>query len=154
MQPAITPTMTAQNPHLDIQGNPSTAKSSIRLLNDRSNGAPLKVLSEYDWNFWQHDGFVVTRSTVPEEQVQRLAKFLWEFEEKDPGEPATWYTPPRAEMQKKELTNTGMVEVYNHQYLWDNRQTPKARGGIVPAGQKTTGAGQMVLLTMPINSLL
>ena len=25
----------------------------------------------------------------------------------------------------KELTNTGMVEVYNHQYLWDNRQFPK-----------------------------
>jgi ectoine hydroxylase-related dioxygenase (phytanoyl-CoA dioxygenase family) len=25
----------------------------------------------------------------------------------------------------KELTNTGMVEVYNHQLLWDNRQYPK-----------------------------
>ena len=25
----------------------------------------------------------------------------------------------------KELTNTGMVEIYNHQYLWDNRQYPK-----------------------------
>ena len=24
----------------------------------------------------------------------------------------------------KELANTGMVEVYNHQYLWDNRQHP------------------------------
>jgi ectoine hydroxylase-related dioxygenase (phytanoyl-CoA dioxygenase family) len=23
------------------------------------------------------------------------------------------------------LTNTGMVEIYNHQYLWDNRQHPK-----------------------------
>jgi hypothetical protein len=28
-------------------------------------------------------------------------------------------------MKMKELTNTGMVEVYNHQYLWDNRQHPK-----------------------------
>jgi hypothetical protein len=28
-------------------------------------------------------------------------------------------------MQMKELTNTGMVEVYNHQTLWDNRQMPK-----------------------------
>jgi hypothetical protein len=28
-------------------------------------------------------------------------------------------------MQMKELTNTGMVEVYNHQALWNNRQMPK-----------------------------
>jgi hypothetical protein len=25
----------------------------------------------------------------------------------------------------KELNNTGMVEIYNHQYMWDNRQYPK-----------------------------
>ena len=24
----------------------------------------------------------------------------------------------------KELNNTGMLEIYNHQYLWDNRQEP------------------------------
>jgi ectoine hydroxylase-related dioxygenase (phytanoyl-CoA dioxygenase family) len=28
-------------------------------------------------------------------------------------------------MQMKELNNTGMVEIYNHQYLWDNRQYPR-----------------------------
>jgi hypothetical protein len=67
----------------------------------------------------------VIRNAVPKEQVKRLADFLWEFEEKDPHDPETWYAPPRAEMQMKELTNTGMVEVYNHQYLWDNRQHPK-----------------------------
>ena len=62
---------------------------------------------------------------MPKEQVKILADFLWEFEEKDPNNPDTWYAPPRAEMMMKELTNTGMVEVYNHQYLWDNRQYPK-----------------------------
>src|SRR5687768_212627 len=28
-------------------------------------------------------------------------------------------------MQRKDLYNTGMVEIYNHQYMWDNRQYPK-----------------------------
>ena len=28
-------------------------------------------------------------------------------------------------MKMKELTNTGMVEIYNHQYLWENRQYPR-----------------------------
>lgn len=118
-------TMAPANAHTDIPGNPSTAKSSNVRLNDRSNGKPLKLLSEEDWDFWTTNGYIVIRDAVPKEQVKKLADFLWEFEEKDPNNPETWYAPPRAEMKMKELTNTGMVEVYNHQYLWDNRQYPK-----------------------------
>ena len=66
----------------------------------------------------------------PKNRWKRLANFLWEFEEKDPNDPETWYAAPRAEMKMKELTNTGMVEVYNHQYLWDNRQYAKSASGI------------------------
>ena len=118
-------TMIPGNAHKDIPGNPSTAKSSTIKLNDRSNGEPLRVLTEEDWKCWIHNGYVVIKNAVPKEQAKRTADFLWEFEEKDPGDPNTWYTPPRAEIQMKELTNTGMVEVYNHQYLWNNRQTEK-----------------------------
>ncbi|HET9825005.1 MAG TPA: phytanoyl-CoA dioxygenase family protein, partial [Chitinophagaceae bacterium] len=121
----MAPTMGIANAHKDIPGNPSTAKSSKTKLNDRSNGEPLRILSEEDWKFWMYNGYIVIKNAVPKEQVQRLAKFLWEFEEKDPDNAETWYAPPRAEMKMKELTNTGMVEVYNHQYLWDNRQFPK-----------------------------
>jgi hypothetical protein len=115
----------APNAHKDIPGNPSTAKSSTVKLSDRSNGEPLRVLSEEDWQFWKTNGYIVVRNAVPKEKVDQLAAFLWEFEEKDPNDQSTWYTAPRAEMMMKELTNTGMVEVYNHQYLWDNRQFPK-----------------------------
>ncbi|ACT96475.1 phytanoyl-CoA dioxygenase family protein [Dyadobacter fermentans] len=118
-------TMAPANAHQDIPGNPSTAKSSNIRLNDRSNGRPLRLLSEDDWNFWITNGYIVIKDAVPKDQVKRMADFLWEFEEKDPNDPETWYAPPRAEMKMKELTNTGMVEVYNHQYLWDNRQYPK-----------------------------
>ncbi len=125
MAPTMTPTMATNNAHKDIPGNPSTAKSSISQLNDRSNGDPLKVLSEADWNFWITNGYIVIKNAVPKEQALATAKFLWEFEEKDPTDQSTWYTAPRAEMQMKELTNTGMVEVYNNQHLWNNRQMQK-----------------------------
>lgn len=121
----MAPTMAPTSAHKDIPGNPSTAKSSNVKLNDRSNGKPLRLLSEEDWQFWITNGYIVIKDAVPKEQVKKLADFLWEFEEKDPNDPETWYTPPRAEIKMKELTNTGMVEVYNHQYLWDNRQFPK-----------------------------
>ena len=125
MTPTMTPTMMPGNAHKDIPGNPSTAKSSITKLNDRSNGQPLRVLSEDDWNFWITNGYIVIKNAVPGEQAEATAKFLWEFEEKDPNNPDTWYAPPRAEMKMKELTNTGMVEVYNNQHLWNNRMVQK-----------------------------
>mgnify|MGYP000889043804 FL=1 len=61
MVPTMVPTMATtpnSNAHKDIPGNPSTAKSSATKLNDRSNGKPLRVLSEEDWNFWIHNGFL------------------------------------------------------------------------------------------------
>jgi ectoine hydroxylase-related dioxygenase (phytanoyl-CoA dioxygenase family) len=121
----MTPTMPANDAHKDIPGNPSTSKSSTSKLNDRTNGKPLRVLTEAEWDFWITNGYIVIKNAVPKEQAQATADFLWEFEEKNPNDISTWYTPPRAEMQMKELANTGMVEVYNNQHLWNNRMTQK-----------------------------
>ncbi|SHM86105.1 Phytanoyl-CoA dioxygenase (PhyH) [Cyclobacterium lianum] len=111
--------------HKDIPGNPSTAASSKVFLNDRSNGRPLKVLTENDWRFWIENGYVIIKKAVPKGLTSRLAQLLWEFEEKDPNDPDTWYREEKPEMKMKELTNSGMVEIYNHQFLWDIRQYPK-----------------------------
>lgn len=127
----MAPVMIPDNAHKDIPGNPSTATSSKINLNDRSNGKPLRVLSEEDWQFWKHNGYIVIKQAVPKESAERLAKLLWEFEEKDPTDSTTWYAPPRAEMKMKELTNSGMVELYNHQYEWDNRQYPRVYDAFV-----------------------
>jgi ectoine hydroxylase-related dioxygenase (phytanoyl-CoA dioxygenase family) len=114
--------MAANTYHKDIPGNPSTATSSKLRLNDRSNGKPLKILTEEDWDFWKNNGFVVVNNAVPRDYADRMANLLWEFEEKDPNDPSTWYSPSRAEMKMKELQNSGMVEIYHHQYMWDIRQ--------------------------------
>ena len=65
------------------------------------------------------------------EQAKATANFLWEFEDKDPNNAETWYAPARAEMKMKELTNTGMVEVYNNQFLWNNRQMQRVYDAFV-----------------------
>ena len=114
-----------KNEHQDIPGNPTMGKTSQLRLNDRTNGKPLRVLSEEDWKFWKHNGYIVIKQAIPKEQAAETAAFLWEFEEKDPNDPNTWYQAPRAEMKMKELANTGMVEVYNHQLLWNNRMTQR-----------------------------
>jgi hypothetical protein len=124
-------TMIPNNAHYEIPGNPSTAKSSQLSLNNRTNGEALRVLSEEDWTFWKTNGYIVIKQAVPREQALETANFLWEFEEKDPNDPSTWYTAPRAEMKMKELGGTGMVECYNNQHLWNNRQMQRVYDAFV-----------------------
>ncbi len=117
--------------HQEIPGNPSTATSSKIKLSDRSNGQPLRVMSEEDWKFWIHNGYIVIKNAIPREQALKTADFLWEFEEKDQNDPDTWYTKERAEAGMKELVGTVMVEVYNNQFLWDNRQNQRVYDAFV-----------------------
>mgnify|MGYP000279789905 FL=1 len=120
-----------ESEHKKIPGNPSTAKSSSLKLNTRKNNEPLRVLNEEQWKFWINKGYIVIKNAIPREQAKSTADFLWEFEDKNPEDSSTWYTAPRAEMEMKELAGTGMVEVYNNQYLWSNRQTKKVYNAFV-----------------------
>ena len=124
-------TTMANKAHEEIPGNPSVSTSSNQKLNDRSNGKPLRVLSEEDWRFWMHNGYIVIKNAIPKDQAKATSDFIWEFDEKDPNDSSTWYAKPRAEMQMKELAGTGMVEAYNHQTLWNNRQMQKVYDAFV-----------------------
>lgn len=123
--------MAPSNEHIDIPGNPSTSKTSQRKLRETATADKLRVLSAEDWKFWKHNGYVVVKQAISPEQAQATADFLWEFEEKTPTDPQTWYTSARSEIQMKELEGTGMVEVYNNQYLWNNRQTKRVYDAFV-----------------------
>ncbi len=106
-------------------GNPSTGYYRNFPFNDRKENPELKVLTEEQWKHWKSNGFVIVPDAVPEDHIDRLVNLIWQFEEKDPSDPATWYAPPRKEIEMKELVGSGMVELYQHQYIWDNRQYPK-----------------------------
>ena len=119
------------NEHKDIPGNPSVAKSSSISLRTEATPETLRVLTMEQWKFWREQGYVVIKNAVPANQANQTADLLWEFEDKKSEDKSTWYTAPRAEMQMKELAGTGMVEVYNNQHLWNNRQTQKVYNAFV-----------------------
>ena len=123
--------MIPDNQHKEIPGNPSTAKSSEQKLRTHASADSLRVLSMDQWNFWIDNGYVVIKNAISKEQAIKTAEFIWEFDEKIPNDPSTWYKKARAEMEMKELAGTGMVEVYNNQLLWDNRQSQKVYDSFV-----------------------
>lgn len=110
--------------------HPTTQKVTTQ-LKDIKKTLPLRVLSEADFQHWQTKGYVIVRNAADADHVERLKALLWQFEEKDPNDPSTWYTPQRRDHIMKELNGTGMVEIYNHQYLWDNRQQQRVYDAFV-----------------------
>jgi len=115
---------------LKKDAHPTSRNVTVQLKDIRKK-LPLRVLSEGDWRHWITRGYVIVRNAVPQENVQRLIDLLWEFDEKDPNDPSTWYAPQRRDHMMKELNGAGMVEIYNHQYLWDNRQVQRVYDAFV-----------------------
>lgn len=113
----------------DHEGNKSLA-FGVQLRDIRKK-LPLRVLSDDDWRYWTTWGYVIVPNAVPPEQVERLKGLLWEFQEMDPSDPLTWNKSQLRANQMQELNNSGMVEIYNHQYLWDNRQCQRVYNAFV-----------------------
>ena len=77
----------------------------------------MPALSRQDMAFWVEKGYVVVKAAVPPQNCRAAAQAVWEFLDMDPHDRGTWYPdPPRRGI---------MVEMYQHQALWDNRQFPK-----------------------------
>ena len=77
----------------------------------------MPVLSSEDLAFWEENGYVVVHDAVPPENCKAAEQAVWEFLEMDANDPESWYPdPPRRGI---------MVEIYQHQALWDNRQYPR-----------------------------
>ena len=88
----------------------------------------MKTLTQSEWDFWQENGYVVVPNAVPKENVDALVDFMWEFTEMDRNDPETWYRPQQREYGMQELNQSGMIELFHHQTLWDNRQHPRVHG--------------------------
>ena len=88
----------------------------------------MRVLSQEEQQFWEENGYVILRQAVPPENVKAVVDVIWEFMEMDRDNPETWYRPPERENGMKELNKAGMVELYHHQVLWNNRQHPRIHG--------------------------
>jgi len=112
-------------------GEHPTAHDVDVQLRDIRKRLPLRVLSPDDWTHWTTYGYVVVPNAVPQAHVDRLVDVLWQFQDLDRHDPASWDRPQLRDHQMRELNNSGMVEIYNHQALWDNRQHPRVYDAFV-----------------------
>ena len=87
----------------------------------------MPVLSKEDRAFWEENGYVVVHNAVPEENLDAMVTAIWDFLEMDPGCEEDWYKyqPYTRDNLCSPISSSGMVEIYQHQALWDNRQYPK-----------------------------
>jgi ectoine hydroxylase-related dioxygenase (phytanoyl-CoA dioxygenase family) len=108
----------------------SKAESAVQ-LRDIQKKLTLRVLSPEDWKHWTTWGYVIVHDAVPTENIDRLKNLLWEFQEMDPSDPSSWSKKQLRDNRMAELNNTGMVEVYHHQHLWDNRQQSRVYDAFV-----------------------
>ena len=78
----------------------------------------MPVFSKEDLEFWEENGYVVVREAVPLENCRAAEQAVWDFLEMNGDNPDSWYPtdPPRRGI---------MVEIYQHQALWNNRQYPR-----------------------------
>ena len=134
---ATTATMAPTGPNANRPGNASVKEVTGTQLRDLEKSLPLRVLSDADFKHWQTYGFVVVKNAVPQEQVKATVDFLWEFQEMDPNDPASWARPQMRDHAMTELNNSGMVEAYHHQSMWDNRQTPRIYDAFVDIWDRT-----------------
>lgn len=77
----------------------------------------MPVLTPQDHAFFKENGYVVIHEAVPQENLDALIRAIFDFLEMDPDNQEDWYREP--------LRPSGMVEMYQHQALWDNRQYPR-----------------------------
>jgi hypothetical protein len=134
---AIMKAMMNETPVLDrkVVGKPGDNKLTPAILREPlrhiQKKLPLRVLSRADFEHWQTNGFVVVKRAVPSAQIESLKNLLWKFQEMDPNDRSTWNAPQLRDHAMKELNNSGMVEIYNHQALWDNRQEQRVYDAFV-----------------------
>lgn len=90
------------------------------------------VLSSEDLAFWEANGYVIVKNAVPQENLDAMIRAIWDFLEVDGSDPEDWYRHKPRERNDQEdkspISLAGMVEMYQHEAIWDNRQHPRVYG--------------------------
>jgi ectoine hydroxylase-related dioxygenase (phytanoyl-CoA dioxygenase family) len=77
----------------------------------------MAILSDADRKFFDDNGYVVVPDVIGRDECEAVLDALFTFLEMDRYGPEDWYRLP--------LKPGGMVEIYQHQALWNTRQNPR-----------------------------
>ena len=70
----------------------------------------------FDQAFWEENGYMIIPGVVSQGNLQAVVDAIWNYTGKQPTNRESWYEAPMLE--------GAMVNMSNHQALWDNRQAP------------------------------
>src|SRR6476661_5388000 len=76
-----------------------------------------RLLSTQERAFWEENGYVIIHNVVPPENLKAVVEDIWAFLGVDRNDPEAWYKAP--------ISKAGMLEMYQTQSLWNNRQSPR-----------------------------
>ncbi|MBZ0296043.1 MAG: phytanoyl-CoA dioxygenase family protein [Anaerolineae bacterium] len=88
----------------------------------------MAVLTKEDREFWDENGYVIIHNAVPQENLDAVINLIYEFQGIDREDRDSWYSVPVGWGPEVIRSAGGMLEVYQHQALWDNRQNPRVYG--------------------------
>lgn len=77
------------------------------------------AFSAEDRAFFEQNGYVILRNAAPQQNLDAVLAAMEEYTGIDLAEPDAWY---RGTVRPD---TSGMLELYQHQALWDNRQFPR-----------------------------
>ena len=80
----------------------------------------MRVLSPQNIADFEQNGYLVLPDAVPPQNLRAVIDAMFDFLGMDENNPDGWYRLP--------LTPGGMVEMYQHQALWNNRQNERIYG--------------------------
>jgi hypothetical protein len=80
-------------------------------------GATMAVFTAADRAFWEENGYVILPNAVPQQNLDAVIDAIWWYLGVDRNDREGWYHAP--------IAKSGMLEMYHHQSLWDNRQNPR-----------------------------
>ena len=80
----------------------------------------MRVLSPQNIADFEQNGYLVLPDAVPPQNLRAVIDAMFDFLGMDENNPDDWYRLP--------LTPGGMVEMYQHQALWNNRQNERVYG--------------------------
>ena len=75
--------------------------------------------------FFETNGYVVVKNAVPKANCERVIETIWQFTGQQPDDPESWYRPAAGMDTFWKHQKEGMLPLYNHQTMWDNRQYPR-----------------------------
>jgi hypothetical protein len=78
------------------------------------------LITEEQKAFFRENGYVKLEGVVSKEDCDRVIEAIWDCLGQDPSDPDHWYDLP-----KGVISSAGMVEMYHHPSMWNNRQNPR-----------------------------